>query len=198
MKLCSSLNILWHSLFGGLEWKLTFSSPVAPAEFSKFAGLLSSALSQHNLLGFQIAQLEFHHLPCFVHSDASLGPLCIPGCLALGEWSHHHDYLGHEDLFCILLLVVYSCHLYLISSASVRSLPFLSFIVPIFIWKVLLVSLIFLKRSLVFSIMFFSSISLHWYLRLSYLSLLFFGILYSNGYIFPYLLCLLLLFFHSY
>ena len=25
--------------------------------------------------------------------------LHIPGCLALGEWSHHHDYLGHEDLF---------------------------------------------------------------------------------------------------
>ena len=28
----------------GLEWKLTFSSPVATAEFSKFAGILSSAL----------------------------------------------------------------------------------------------------------------------------------------------------------
>ena len=21
--------------------------------------------------------------------------LCIPGCLALGDWSHHRDYLGH-------------------------------------------------------------------------------------------------------
>ena len=31
--------------------------------------------------------------------------------------------------------------------------------------------------------------------RLSYLSLLFFGTLHSNGYIFPFLLCLLLLFF---
>ena len=29
------------------EWKLTFSSPVATAEFSKFAGVLSAALSQH-------------------------------------------------------------------------------------------------------------------------------------------------------
>ena len=45
-----------------LEWKLTFSSPVATAEFSKFAGILSAALSQHHLLGFEIAQLEFHHL----------------------------------------------------------------------------------------------------------------------------------------
>ena len=32
------------------------------AEFSKFAGILSAALSQHHLLGFEIAQLEFHHL----------------------------------------------------------------------------------------------------------------------------------------
>ena len=45
----------------GLEWKLTFSSPVATAEFSKFAGILSTALSQHYLSGFEIVQLEFHH-----------------------------------------------------------------------------------------------------------------------------------------
>ena len=34
------------------------------------------------------------------------------------EWSHHCDYLGHEDLF--LQFSVYSCHLFLISSASVQ------------------------------------------------------------------------------
>ena len=45
----------------GLEWKLTFSSLVATAEFSRFTGILSAALSQHHLLGFEIAQLEFHH-----------------------------------------------------------------------------------------------------------------------------------------
>ena len=39
-----------------------FSSPAATAEFSKFPGILSAALSQHHLLGFEIAQLEFHHL----------------------------------------------------------------------------------------------------------------------------------------
>ena len=32
--------------------------------------------------------------------------LHIPGCLALGEWSHHHGFLGHEDLFCIVLLCI--------------------------------------------------------------------------------------------
>ena len=36
--------------------------PVATAEFSKFAGILSAALSQHYLLGFEIAQLEFYCL----------------------------------------------------------------------------------------------------------------------------------------
>ena len=89
---------------------------------------------------------------------------------------------------------VYSCHLFLISSAYVRSIPFLSFIVPIFAWNVPLVSLIFLKRSLVFLILFFPSISLHWSLqKASCLSLLFFETLHSNGYIFPFLLCFWLL-----
>ena len=36
MQLCSSLSILWHWLSLGLEWKQTFSSPVATAVFSKF------------------------------------------------------------------------------------------------------------------------------------------------------------------
>ena len=29
-----------------------------------------------------------------------------PGCLALGEWSHHRGYLGHEDLFGIVLCIL--------------------------------------------------------------------------------------------
>ena len=67
---------------------------------------------------------------------------------------------------------VYSCHLFLISYASVRSIQILSFMVPIFAWYVPLVSLIFLKRSLVFPILVFSPISLHWSLRKAFLSLL--------------------------
>ena len=86
--------------------------------------------------------------------------LHISGCLALGEWSYHSGYLGHEDLF--LYSSVFSCHLFLRSSASFRSIPFLSFIVLIFAWNFPLVSLIFLRRSLVFPILLFSSISLHW------------------------------------
>ena len=67
---------------------------------------------------------------------------------------------------------VYSCHLFLITSASVRSLSFLSFIEPIFAWNVSLICLIFLKRSLDFPTPLFSSISLHWSLRKAFLSLL--------------------------
>ena len=70
---------------------------------------------------------------------------------------------------------LYSCHLFLISSAFVRSIPFLSFIVPIIEWNIPLVSLIFLKSSLVFPILLFSSISLHYSFRkflLSFLAIL--------------------------
>ena len=35
---------------------------MATAEFSKFAGILSAALSQHHRLGFEIVQMEFHHI----------------------------------------------------------------------------------------------------------------------------------------
>ena len=59
VQLCSSLNIFWHCLSLGLEWKLTFSSLVATAKLSKFAGILSAALLQHHLLGFEISHLEF-------------------------------------------------------------------------------------------------------------------------------------------
>ena len=82
---------------------------------------------------------------------------------------------------------VYSCHLFLISSASVMSI-FLSFIVPIFAWcypKIPLVSLIFLKRSLVFPILLFSSISFHWLLRKAFLSFL--AILWNSAFKWVYL-----------
>ena len=41
---------------------------MATADFSKFAGILTAALSQHHLLGFEIPQLEFQGFP-----DSSVG-----------------------------------------------------------------------------------------------------------------------------
>ena len=65
---------------------------------------------------------------------------------------------------------VYSCHCFLVSDASVMFILFLSFIVLIFAWSVPLVSLIFLKRFLVFPILLLSSISLYPSLRKAFLS----------------------------
>ena len=58
---------------------------------------------------------------------------------------------------------------------------------PIFPWNVPLVSLIFLMRSLVFSILCFSLfLCIEFWGRVSYLPSLFFGTLPSDGYIFPF------------
>ena len=109
---------------------------------------------------------------------SSTVPIClvIPGCLALGEWSHHHGYLGHEEVFVfVFVFVLYNSSVYsTTSSLYLLHLfgPFQLFIVLIFSWNVPLVSLIFLKRSLVFPFLLFSSISLHWSLRKAFLSLL--------------------------
>ena len=92
--------------------------------------------------------------------------------------------MGHEGLFCTFFSV-YSCHLFLIFSASVRSIPFLSFIEPIFAWNVPWISLIFLKRSLVFPILLFFSIFLHWSLKKAFLSLL--AILWNSAFRWLYL-----------
>ena len=59
----------------------------------------------------------------------------------------------------------------LISSDSVKSIQFVFYYAHLCM-KCPLVSLIFLKRSLVFPIILFSSISMHWWLRKSFLSLL--------------------------
>ena len=53
------------------------------------------------------------------------------GSLALGEWSHHHDYLGHEDLFFVHFFCVFLPPLLNIFCFCLVP-PFLSFIEPIF------------------------------------------------------------------
>ena len=97
--------VVWVCQRMKLEWNLRFSSTMATAEFSKFAGILSAALSQHHLLRFEIGPLEFHDFHQLCLQWCLLRPAClsITGCLDLGEWSHHNGYLGHEDLFCSIL-----------------------------------------------------------------------------------------------
>ena len=52
-----------HSLalpFFGIGMKTDLFQSCGTAEFSRFPGILSAALSQHHLLGFEIAQLELY------------------------------------------------------------------------------------------------------------------------------------------
>ena len=138
-QLSGSLNILWHWPSLGLEWKLTFYSPVSTAEFSQFvaywvqhfhsiiwnssAGILSAPLALFVVMP--------HKARLTLNSRMSGSRWMITPSLLFGTWKS------------FLYSTVYSCHLFLIYFASFRYIPFLSFILPIFTWSVPLVSLIF-------------------------------------------------------
>ena len=138
---CWIFQICWHiecSIFTASSFRIWNSSTGIPSPpLALFVVMLSKA-----------------HLTS--HSKMSVSRLVITSSWLSGSW---RSFLYSSS--------VYSCHLFLISSASVRSLPFMFFIEPYFAWNVPLVSLIFLKRSLAFPILLFSSISLHWSLRIA-------------------------------
>ena len=107
-------------------WKLTFSSPVATVEFSKFAGILSAALSQPHLLGFEIAQLELHHLQLALFVVLiPKAPLTSHSRMSGSRWVITPLWLSGSLRPFLYSSSVYYCHLFLISSAYVRSIPFL-------------------------------------------------------------------------
>ena len=188
MQLCGSLSILWRWLSLWLEWKLTFSSLVATSEFSKFASILSTTFTESSL---RIWNDSAGILPSLLASFVVMLPkahLASHSKMSGSRWVITQSWLSGSWRSFLYSYSMYSCHLFFISSASVRFIPFLPFIVLIFVWSVPLVSLIFLKRSLVFPILLFSSTSLHWSLTKVFLPLLvFFGTLHSVGYgIFPF------------
>ena len=59
---------------------------LATVEFSKFAGILSAALSQQHLLVFEIAPLEFH-FACSYYSWDSQGKNTEVVCHSLLQWT---------------------------------------------------------------------------------------------------------------
>ena len=146
--------VLWPLMSFPICWHIECSTFTA----SSFRIWKSSTGIPSPPLALFIVMLPKGHLTS--HSRMSGSRWVITPSLLSGSW---RSFLYSSS--------IYSCHLFLISSASVRSIPFLSFIVPIFTWNVPLVSLIFLKRSLVFPILLFS-ISLHWSLWKAFLSLL--------------------------
>ena len=126
------------------DWIENWPFPV-PWPLLSFPNLLAY-WEQHHLLGFEIASWTSVTSTSFVCSNVSQGPLDFT---VQDVWSQvtDHTIMIIWVVKTFLYSSVYSCHLFLISFASVRSLPFLSFIVPIFVWNVILVSLIFFKRS---------------------------------------------------
>ena len=103
-------------------------------------------------------------------------------------------YLGHKDLFCIVLLG-YSCHLLLISSVCLVHTVSVLYCAHLCMKRSLGISnfleeISSLSHSVVFLFLCIDHLG-----RLSCLSLLFFANLLSDGYIFPFLLCLSLVFF---
>ena len=191
MQLCCSLSILWHCLSLGLEWKTDLFQSCGHCwvfqicwhiecntfTVSSFRIWNSSTGIPSPPLALFVVMLIKAHLTSHSRMSGS-------------RWAITPSWLSGLRRSFLYSYSVYSCHLFLISSASTEmSLPFLSFIEPIFAWNVPLVSLIFLKRFLVFHC-FPLFLCIDPWGRLYYLSLLSFGTLNSNRYIFPFLLCL--------
>ena len=85
-------------------------------------------------------------------------------------YQYNHGYSSFVYFYIVLLCIL--AHLFLISSASVRSIPFMSFIMPIFTLNIPLVCMISWKKSLVIPILLFPSISSHYSFKKAFLSLL--------------------------
>ena len=81
--------------------------------------MLSLALSQHHLLGFEIAQLEFHHLPALFTVMLPKAHLTSHSRISSSRWVITSLWLSGSWRSFLYSSSVYSCHLFLISSASV-------------------------------------------------------------------------------
>ena len=119
VQLWDNLNIFWHCLSLGLVWKLTFSSPLATADFSKFAGILSTALSQHHLSGFEIAQLISSPLLALFIVMLPKAHLTLHSRMSGSRWVITPSWLSGSWRSFLYSSSVYSYHLFLMSSASV-------------------------------------------------------------------------------
>ena len=146
--------------------------PMVTAEFSKFASILSATLANHQSFRIWNSSAGIPSLPLALFIVMlPKAHLTFHSRMSGSRWVITPSWLSGLLSFFLHSSSVFSCHLFLISSASLRSIQFLSFIELIFAWNVPLVSLIFLKISLVFPIQLFSSISLHCSLRKTFLSL---------------------------
>ena len=154
VQLCSSLSILWHFPLWGWNEKWPFPVLWPPLSFQICWYIECNTFTASSFriwkcttgipsppLALLIVMLPKAHLTS--HSRISGSRWVIILSWLSGSW---RSFLYSSS--------VYSYHLFLTSSASVRSIPFLSFIEPIFALNVPLVSLIFMISSISHSIVF--------------------------------------------
>ena len=136
VQLCGSLNILWHCPSLGLEWKLNFSGLVP---LLSFPSCWHIECSTSTALSFRIwnrsAGIPLPPLVLFV-ARLPKAHLTSHSRISDYRWVTTQLWLSGSLRSFLYNSSVYSCHLFLISSASVRSFLFFSFIVPIFVWNV--------------------------------------------------------------
>ena len=129
---CSSLGIFWHCLSLGLEWKL-FQSCGHCWIFQicwhiKFSTFTASSFKIWNSL----SGIPSPPLSLFVVM-LSKAHLTSHSRMSGSGWVITPLWLSQEQRSFLYSSSVYSWHLFLISSA--RSIPFLSYIEPIFAWN---------------------------------------------------------------
>ena len=87
----------------------SFSSPVVTAEFSKFAGILSAALSQHHLLGFENPPCSTHYLILSSSSSWTSPSKYIHDIVNNGPWTKIAPFLRSlqsSSIFTAILNVI--------------------------------------------------------------------------------------------
>ena len=109
MQLCGSLSILW-------PWNENWPFPVLWPLLS-FPNLLAYRVQPFHSIIFQdLTELHWQSITSTSFFVVMLRPtwLHIPGCLIICEWSHHRDYLDHEDLSGTVLWILVTSSLYLL------------------------------------------------------------------------------------
>ena len=91
------------------DWNENWPFPVL-WPLLRFPNLLAYWVQHFHSIIFQdLKELNWNSIPplaLFIVMLSKAHLTSHPGCLALGQWSHHHDYLGCEDLFCTVLLCI--------------------------------------------------------------------------------------------
>ena len=127
MQLWGSLNILWHCLSLGLEWKLTFSSPVATAVFQICWHIeCSTSTASSFRIWNSSTGIPTPPLALFVVMLLPKAHLTSHSRMSGSRWVITPSWLSGSLRYFLYSSSVYSCYLFLITSASVSEVKPLS------------------------------------------------------------------------